>query len=213
MFNDYYEKYLSIDNGIIVNDCIVCKSENRDIPLNKRYIYRIIISDYNGERIASISSTISEDEINSICIDIKDKYIDEILESQQLCKIGLRLSKMYRMMLDNEKISNNSINSNLKYEYINDYKKYIIRDNDNIVSYCKVSDVDYECGNIVVWTDENYRRKGFARELLLMTISKCKAEGIEPVYLVNSQNIASIELAKSVGFEIIQTEIVACEVI
>lgn len=54
---------------------------------------------------------------------------------------------------------------------------------------------------------------GYAKELLLQIISKCKEEGIEPLYLVDSKNQASIELAKSVGFKIAQEEIVACELI
>lgn len=212
MFNDYYAKYLSVNNGTILNNCLVCKSENRDIPLNKRYIYRIIISDYNSERVISVSQTISASEIYNMTADISDIVFDDILESRQLSKTGLRLSKMYRMVLDNENTFHNSLSGNLTCEYIKDYQKYVIRDNDQIVSYCKISNIDFEYGNIVVWTDENYRRKGFARELLLMIITKCKTEGIEPVYLVNSRNIASLELAKSVGFKVAQTEIIACEV-
>lgn len=42
-------------------------------------------------------------------------------------------------------------------------------------------------------------------------IEKCKLEGIEPIYMVDCSNAASIELAYSVGFEIAQTEIVGCE--
>lgn len=211
MFDVYYTKYLSRENGIALNNCMICKSENRDIPLNKRYIYRIIISDYNSERVISVSPTISASEIYNISKVISTMVIDDIPQSLELSNTGLRISKMYRMVLDNEDIFHNSLNSDTKYEYIKDYRKYVIRAKDYTVSYCKVSNIDYGYGNIVVWTNENDRRKGFAGELLRMTIAKCKTEGIEPVYLVNSQNTASLELAKSVGFMVAQTEIIACE--
>lgn len=211
MFHDYYIKYLGIENGTLVNGCRVCRSENRDIPLNKRYIYRIIITDYNNERIVSLSKTISENKINTLCADMKERTLDDIPESPQLCWTGLRLDKMYRMVLHREITFPGGWVIPSKSEYIASAKKYVIRDNGNIVSYCKISNIDYKYGNIVVWTEESFRRRGFARELLLLTIHKCKSEGIEPVYLVKSQNLASLELARSVGFEIVQTEIIACE--
>jgi len=211
MFNDYYAKYLGIDNGIVIDNCIICRSANRDIPINQRFIYKIIITDYDGKRYISVSPAISDDVINNICIDIKDKDFDDILKSQQLSKTGLRLSKMYRMILDEVKYPQCSLRSDIEIEYLSEFRKYIIRENDNIVSYCKVSNIDSGYGNIVVWTDENCRHNGFARGLLLKLLTMCKSEGIEPLYLVNRQNIASIQLAQSIGFKTAQTEIVACK--
>lgn len=214
MFDDYYSKYMSIDNGTIINGCMVCKSNIRNNPINNRFIYRVIITDYRGIRIISTSPTISDSLIREICNDIKDKKFDDILESQTLCKNGLRVSKMYRMEIDDSEIYQiNNFHSDLKLEYISENRKYVFRDKQKIVSYCKISNIDYNFGNIVVWTDENFRRKGYAKELLFKSISRCNEEGIEPVYLVNCQNTASIDLAKSVGFKTVQNEIVACEVL
>ena len=210
MFNNYYESYLDIDKAVDMRGCSICVSENRDTPINKRYIYKAIISDYNNQRIVSISPQISLGSIISFCEDIKDKTLDEILFSESLQQIVLRVSKMYRMTLDNKNVNNFS-KQKITCEYLSDYKKYVIRDRDRIVSYCKISNIDFDYGNLVIWTDEKYRRKGFAREVLIATILKCKEDGIEPLYLVNSKNTASLELAKTVGFVIAQTEINACE--
>lgn len=99
MFDEYYTNYLGIDKAVQIDDCMVCKSVLRDLPLNKRYIYRIIISDYNGYRIVSVSNTISENVINNICRDIKNKNLNDIINSQQLIETNLRIRKMYRMIL------------------------------------------------------------------------------------------------------------------
>ncbi|MBH1939657.1 GNAT family N-acetyltransferase [Mobilitalea sibirica] len=216
MFRDYYAKYLGIDKGVLIDDSMVYISDMRNVPLNKRYIYRMIITDFEGNRVLSISPKISDSMIYDICHRIKDKSIDDILTKQLLYNTGLRISKMYRMITDNPKTiieGTDSLDRKITCEYLNDYKKFIIKDNDKILCYCKVSNIDFNYGNIVVWTDELYRRRGYARELLLKVITMCKSEGIEPLYLVDSQNTASIELAKSIGFKIIQTEIVACEVL
>jgi len=207
---NYYERYLGIDKVVYMNSCSICVSENRDTPINKRYIYKVIISDYNNQRVVSISPQIFLGSISSICEDIKDKTLNEILFSKPLLQTELRVSKMYRMALGNINVNNYS-KQKIACEYLSDYKKYVIRDGDKIVSYCKVSNIDFAFGNLVIWTDEKYRRKGFAREVLLATILKCKLDGIEPLYFVNSRNAASLELAKTVGFIIAQTEITACE--
>ena len=214
MFDDYYLKYIGSDDRTLINGCMVYKAEDRDIPLNNRFIYRIIITDFRGIRTISVSPNISDNLIYDICNDIKDKAFEDILQSGPLHRTGLRINKMYRMRIDNAKfIENTTKDINIKMECINENRKFVIRDGDKMVSYCKISNIDYNCGNIVVWTDEDYRRKGFARELLYRTIHKCKVEGIEPIYLVDSQNIASIKLAQSVGFKIMQDEIVGCEVL
>jgi len=211
MFKDYYESYLNITAGVNVSNCLVCKSPDRDVPLNKRYSYKIIISDYRGERIVSVSPEIPVNIISNLCADMKERSFEEILQSEVLHKTGYRLNIMYRMVLRGNKIPESNITTALRAEYLSDYYKYVIREKEEIISYCKVSNIDYNYGNIVVWTHENYRRKGFAKELLLQTLSMCEKVGIQPLYLVKSENTASLELAKSVGFRAVQTEIIACK--
>ena len=209
MFAKYYSRYLALDAGREIFNCLVCPSPDRDTLLNRNFAYKIIITDYSGKRIVSVSPSISANIINNICTAIIDCSFEDILQLGQLHETGYRISMMYRMTLNRNKAYANVLRSQA-VEYISEYKKYVIRDSGNIVSYCKVSNIDYGYGNIVVWTDEKYRRKGYARELLYRIISMCESEGIVPVYIVDSQNSASIELAKSAGFEIVQTEIIGC---
>ena len=209
MFAKYYSRYLALDAGRDIHNCLVCPSPDRDTLLNRNFAYKIIITDYSGKRIVSVSPSISENIINIICTAIIDCSFEDILQLGQLHETGYRISMMYRMTLNRNKSLINVWRSQAA-EYISEYKKYVIRDSGNIVSYCKVSNIDYGYGNIVVWTDEKYRRKGYARELLFRIILMCESEGIVPVYIVDSQNSASIELAKSFGFETVQTEIIGC---
>ena len=211
-FLDYYSRYLSIDEGREIYGCHVCQSPNRDNILNRRFIYKVIITDFCGERIISISPSMKEDVINNICLSLKDIAFADILYMQQLQDTGYRISMMHRMVL-NGSVSYSCYELGVKPEYLREYMKYLIRDKGDIISYCKISDLLYGFGNIVVWTDEKFRRRGYARELLLRIIEVCKIEGIEPIYMVDCNNAASIELAHSVGFEIVQTEIVGCDLI
>lgn len=208
MFNIYYEKYLGYNTNNENNKYSLCRTDMRDIPLNKRYIYRIIITKYKNRTVVSSSPMIKDNVIEAIGKYIKDYNIEDVIKCPTLIDTGLRLSKMYRMIL---KQKTSCIDQDSNVYYNDNLKKYYIKERNEIVSYCKISDVFSGFGNIVVWTNESYRRNGLARKLLLLTINKCQEEGIYPIYLVNSQNTPSLALAKSVGFDITQTEIVACE--
>ncbi len=165
-----------------------------------------------GRRIVSISPNISDEIINDICREISRIDFHLIQDSRQLNNLGYRISIMYRMLLGDVLPEYDSLLV-VDIEYREDLKKYMIREKGNIIAYCKISNLWDQYGNIVVWTDEAYRGRGYAKVLLRMLLTRCKLEGIEPMYLVDSKNIASIQLAKSVGFKIVQTEIVGCEVI
>jgi len=213
MFNDYYYNYLNMESGTETDNCLLCISPNRDIPLNKKYAYKFIITDYNKKRVLSASPSISDDILRKICCGLGSNSLNEILQLPVLHETGYRISMMYRMIINRDKFINYTGYNNAA-DYISQARKFVIRDCDsNIISYCKVSDIYCGYGNIVIWTDSRYRRCGYAKELLIRTIYMCYDEGIEPVYLADSQNIPSIELAKSVGFEKVQTEIIGCEVL
>jgi|GEM_PF-3630252 hypothetical protein len=125
MFVDYYSKYLSIDAGISFNNCLICKSPNRDIPLNQRFSYKIIITEYYGWRVVSVSPSIADDTISNICTNMKDRDFNEVLQSMQLLNSGYRISKMYRMTRNSDIILENK-RGKLEAEYLSDYSKYVI---------------------------------------------------------------------------------------
>lgn len=213
VFSEYYEQYLGYTDKVLdkrnIHNCNVCITNIRDIPLNKRFIYRILITEYNNSKIISVSSNIKKEIITGIAHEFCNVTIDDLVTSKVLCNTGLRISKMYRMTLSEVPLFDYKIDKSIIY--IDEGRKYIMVEDNQMISYCKISDIHYGYGNIVVWTDENHRCKGYAKKLLILIINKCRAEGIEPLYLVNSQNYASIALARSIGFEICQTELIGCE--
>jgi len=182
----------------------------RDIPLNKSYIYRILITEYKSHIVISSSSTVENTDLESINEYILKHDIEDVMKCTTLINTGLRLSKMFRMTLK-EKTTCHYHNNHVYYNA--NLKKYYIKEHNEIICYCKISDVLNGYGNIVVWTNESYRRNGLAKMLLLLTINKCHDDRIEPLYLVNSENVASLALAKSIGFQVMQTEYIACEII
>lgn len=68
-------------------------------------------------------------------------------------------------------------------------------------------------GNIVVWVDEKYRKLGIATQLLNLVLEQCEKDGIIPDYIVKTNNVASIRLAKNAGFGIVQKEFVYREIV
>lgn len=88
----------------------------------------------------------------------------------------------------------------------------IIEDN-QIVSCSELSNVNFNGANIVVQTHPKYRRKGYARQLVIACTKWCLNKNIVPVYWVDEKNTPSLELAKGLGFKICSNEIVVSKVI
>ena len=59
-----------------------------------------------------------------------------------------------------------------------------------------------------MYIDENYRRQGLGSTLLNMMIQKCLELNISPVYVVDSSNNSSINLAAKFGFSIASMEVI-----
>ncbi len=91
---------------------------------------------------------------------------------------------------------------------INDERYFILIQNNEIAAYSIISDIDYGGANIVVVTFPKYRKKGYGRAVVAKSVEWCYRNDLIPVYLVNQLNIASINLAKSLGFELKAEEII-----
>lgn len=87
---------------------------------------------------------------------------------------------------------------------------YIVPNNYRIASMAYVSDVYNEGANIVVNTDEQFRRKGYAKMAVASLTNSILENNLLPIYFVNVNNEASINLAKSLEYENIALEIVVC---
>ena len=93
-------------------------------------------------------------------------------------------------------------------EEIKEGRKFVIIKEDRIVSSAKISDVDFSGGNIVVYTDFQYRKLGHGKQVVKKSIDWCLEKHILPIYLVDIENRPSVSLAESLGFEIMSKEVI-----
>lgn len=213
-FSNFYQEYLGLADSVICNDVRLCKSKYRDIPINKKYFYKVIATKYNGEKIISYSPDINETELKSLNAKIKFEAIGLGDIPYDLKLPQYELSYMNRMFLDNpsdvsmDRNSDSNNNHSIEYRYLDEYRKYAAVIDGELIGYCKVSDVIAGYGNLVVWVEESRRRLGIAESLVRLMIKKCYEEKIEPMYVVKTDNHASIALATKLGFEVKQRELV-----
>jgi hypothetical protein len=81
-----------------------------------------------------------------------------------------------------------------KESEVNQGRQYVILDENKIVSYCKVSDIDYNGGNLTVYTDEKYRNLGYGKLVMIGAIKWCYENRVIPIYCVDEKNLASVAL-------------------
>ena len=206
----FYDKYLGIDR-LPEEEVTVYVSEQRNMPLNKIVIYRLILTDYQGKRIISASDTLKQDLLNRVILCTKGKTIAQTYDAMKDQEWGFRLSYMYRMFQEEDKPVELTNHEKLSITYLSEYKKSFATIDGEPIGYCKISDVYGTYGNIVVWVDERYRKQGIASLLLNDLLGRCKKEQIVPIYLVMKSNEASICLAQKFGFRIQKEEIILCE--
>lgn len=214
LFSDFYREYLGLDDSMIYNGVHVCRCNYRDIPINKRYFYKIIATNYHGEKIISCSPEFEERELSSLSTKITFDTIGVGNIPDELILPQYELSYIDRMLLETQidiSIGGHSDcgrNGAIEYRYLQENRKYIALINGELAGYCKVSDVISNYGNLVVWVDASRRRLGIAESLVKLMIKKSYEEEIIPMYVVKTDNYASIALAKKLGFRVKQRELV-----
>lgn len=157
-----------------------------------------------------------------------NKKIEELFADRELSKSNQFVYRMNN--IDEERLDLNKLKGNIKiheiskelfeYPYLNNhyfidgilefwesleefcdkgFGFFITKDN-YILSRCTL---DFKHKNICtlgVSTDENYRRKGYAKRVVSETLKYCKQNGFDPYWDCMESNKGSIALAKSVGF-------------
>ncbi len=211
-FNLFYRSYLGINDKKIIQGITVCVSNNRDLPLNKNFYYKIIITEYNGKCVVSCSPEVEKEKINNICNLIKNRTIEDIIETKIHIETYDRAC-MYRMVLNEEpdysSLSELKIGKKIVcFKYNKVMKKFLALIEETLIGYSKVSDVYYSYGNLVVWIDEEYRRNGVAEQLVKLSIEQCYKDGINPMYITKSNNTASFSLAQKLKFKIVKKEVI-----
>lgn len=198
------------------------------------FYYPVVISKFNNKEKIIIDSKYCKD-LSKLFKKNKDKK-DILKEYFDDRKIDINIQEMYRMKKDcfvdvnienvvsfneNNKVAyfnafehTNDINyKQLKWEKMVKYKYiYGIIDDEKFVSIGFVSNIDENGANIVIETKEKYRRKGYGKAIVEKISRDLIRDNIVPIYWVNKENIASINLAKSLGFVKIADEIVVKEI-
>jgi len=220
-FEVYYNKFLGVDKNERTKHRVV-ESEYRDMPLNKKYFYPIIISKFDNNMICSCSS-----QFISIC---KSKFdgtiesISNILEVMNMNDSHYRLRRMRRYSIENSNVVydtkadvlTENIIRKVNFKEIEDKEKYIrgkqnilqekrqfgVLKDDSIASTAFISEIYSSGCNIVVYTSPNYRKEGYGKEVVKACINWCQQNNLLPIYLVEEDNINSIKLAESLALEL-----------
>lgn len=83
----------------------------------------------------------------------------------------------------------------------------LIRGRQNL-SRATVEPIECGGGNISVATNEKHRKKGYGKMVVSAAVNWCFDHDILPIYYVRSDNVASIALARSLGFKLKAREII-----
>ncbi len=218
-YKELYKKFLGAEVGAKSQ---VFLSENRSTPINNKYLHEIILSKISGNFYCS-TNFIRFDECNAMYTDslkvvdvFKSYYTD--LKARNFERYIIRdANGVSREIspLSAFDIDAMNVNEIHKKRFIEKYSSAlhfglyfgVIKDN-KIVSHAYVSDITNGLANIVVYTDFEYRGKGYASLLLSNCVVACYREGIIPMYLVESKNKISKGLLKSFCVELLAEEII-----
>ena len=77
---------------------------------------------------------------------------------------------------------------------------YCILHEDEFVSTCNAYHISKKHAEVDVWTNKNYRNKGYATIVVNAFVNRCKNKGLQAQWNADKGNVASIHLAKKCGF-------------
>lgn len=228
-FEDYYYQYLDYKE----NENIVY-SKNRESKVNVFY-YPIIVSFYKNKIIYSISPKYYDNfKIYMNNKKLKDKneiinFLNQFFENKKENIVIQEMKRMIKTKRSNIDISKVvKIDEKYKREYFNSFERHneleykeekwskikdyncvnMIIEDDKIVSLGFVSNINYNGANIVIQTKEKYRNNGYGKAVVEKISRDLLKENKIPIYWINIENTASMELAKSLEFEEMATELV-----
>lgn len=219
-----YLNYLSSNKADFDSGKRIFSSKNREILLNEKYLYPVIVSNYFGEKIISVTPDYFEEIKN---IEKKTKNIDEIIDVFLKNHAEYQIRKMHRFVAEEKleikqevkpltkelvyKIDFGKEFDHKKYferkqKIIEEKRQFVILERDKIASMAFISEIVEGNANIVVVTLEGYRGKGYAGEVVKACVNWCIDRDVVPVYLVEDTNEASKKIPKKLGFKKLATE-------
>ncbi|MBS4535336.1 GNAT family N-acetyltransferase [Clostridium sp. D2Q-14] len=235
-FWNYYYSYLGVEEKDLKVSKLIFKCNQRDKPINNWYLYPLVVTNIGAEFICSISPKYARTfrKFISTCnyhnfeelYGLLDIYFNDKLDDYNIRKMyrltieDTRLrefNKSRAIILTREVLMKGLKNTTLKEkqdiwsrkkEEVEQGRQYVILNDENIVSYCKVSNIDFGGGNLVVWTEPEYRGRGYGKEVVIAATKWCIENDILPIYWVDSDNLASLNLAKALNYKIYSEELV-----
>lgn len=235
-FLKYYYEYLGIEGKKISASQFIFKCNQRDKPINTWYYQHLIATNIEGRIIFSVSPGLYQSLQSYITLSSCDDFDEliSILEKYFAMKIeNSTVRLMYRLTIDEMnfkpssigcvfKLSKEILMNNLegrsliekeaiwsrKKEEVEQGRQFVSIHKNKIISYCKISNIDYCGGNLTVWTAPEFRGKQYGKEVVTAAVKWCFQNNILPIYWVDSTNKASLNLALALGFKIKSKEVV-----
>ena len=113
----------------------------------------------------------------------------DISNVDKVINLGLKLNNNYSNLYDYE-----SLNSGVN-------KTYIILDNNNVIGFIHIQDLIDEVDIIDIVIDEEYRRKGYGKNLINYIFDFYKDKKV--ILEVSADNEAAVNLYRSFDFNVI----------
>lgn len=236
-FRDYYFNYLGLNLEELQNGKSVFSSLQRDKPLNKKFVYKFIATFVDGNLVCSIAPEYFND-FKMFIKNREVEQLDDVTKTSrdffQSRLHDFNFRKMYRLTINENNIYSSGYDTQViqltkgilmkiiddmseedklkiwekRKQEVQEGRRFIMLDGKKIAATSIITDIDFLGANIAVYTEPDYRNKGFGKQVVGEAVKWCFKNSYIPIYLVDSQNIASINLAKSLGFEIKSEEIV-----
>lgn len=191
------------------------------LSVSNKY-YNIVLNSIKNIDFAFLSNN----EIIFIFQNIFSNILDdfEVKEMYRMCKYTKENIERSNAVLLNDSTKQYFMNTGNKardisfkekkwneLKYILDSEMiYIVPKDNKIASMAFTSDIYNKGANIVVSTSEEHRRKGYGKMVVASLTNKVLGKELLPIYFVNVNNEASINLAKSLEYENMALEIVVC---
>lgn len=231
IYDNYYSEYLGIENAGLDSSRLIVKSNYRQIPQNKKFLYPIIFTDYKDINICSAGH-----QEYSVCKKYYDgslASVDMILDVLNKSRTRYDVRKFRRYSIDKQVGVDNRISEVLTEELIRGLKfppkfdvgnfikrkssvlaqknQFVIIADNQIAATAYVSDIQANGCNIVVYTDAKYRNRGYGKNVVIECINWSLKNGMIPVYLVEESNRPSIALAESLGMKCESRELIVTD--
>ncbi|PKK88616.1 MAG: hypothetical protein CVV64_17900 [Candidatus Wallbacteria bacterium HGW-Wallbacteria-1] len=218
-FTDYYSSFLCLPDSFSGEGKRVFQSSLRDIPINGRYLYSVIFTEWNGFSICSTAP-----EFHEICRNLFDGSSESVMRifrvlSQDMPELGIDSFRRYFASSDSRMDRGEAVQltpglvSGLKFNSEEESRGYILRKGPlfeqgrqfaiikdrRIASTAFLSDISGDAANIVVYTSPEFRGLGLGRQTVAACVEWCRDQRLIPIYLVRDSNVGSVRLAESLG--------------